>query len=160
MSRVEVLNKIQTACGYVFKNSKLLEEALTHDSNRVNDRAAPNYQRLEFLGDSVLNFVISDYLYRKHPEYREGQLTTERIKLTESLKQTSIAEQLNLREHILFGQSVRKEDFSRCHSFVESLIGAAYIDGGLDAAKAVIGNLWKLENATAATNAASNCALS
>jgi len=160
MSRVEALNKIQASLGYRFKNIKHLEEALTHDSNRVNDRAVPTYQRLEFLGDSVLNLVVSDYIFRNHPDFNEGQLTDKRKELTEALKQVQIAGKLNIREHILFGQSVNKDQFSKYHSFVESLIGAVYIDGGLDAAKQVIHRLWELSSNSNTANAGSSCVIS
>ena len=160
MSRVEAINKVQSSLGYAFKNKKLLEEALTHDSNRVNDRTLPTYQRLEFLGDSVLNLVVSEHIYRNNPEFDEGQLTNKRKELTEALKQVKIAEKLDIKEHILFGQSVRKDQFSKYHSFVESLIGAVYIDGGYNSAKDVILRLWELNEKTNTANANSNCTIS
>ena len=159
MDRTEAFNDIQTRLGYRFKNIKLLKEALTHDSNRVNDRTLPTYQRLEFLGDSVIGFVVSDYLYRTYPNSNEGELTIKRKELVESLKQSQIAEKLNLKEHILFSQSVNRAQFSKYHSFVESLIGAVYIDGGLDEAKKVIHRLWELSSPTASA-AAGGCVIS
>lgn len=153
MNGTQLFNKIVSTCGYGFKNIKLLEEAFRHDSNRVNDRTLPTYQRLEFLGDSVLNLVVSDYLYRNNPNANEGQLTNQRKDLTEATKQTQIAEKLNIKDCITFGQSVRKDQFSRCHSFVESLIGAIYIDGGLEETRKVIYRLWELnENSQQVNN--------
>lgn len=151
MNRAASLNTVQATCGHLFKNTKLLEEALTHDSHRVNNAVMPTYQRLEFLGDSVLNLVITEYLFKKHPDYTEGQLTTTRIELTRAQKQTEIAREMNLGEHVSFGLSVRKENFSRLHSFVESLIGAVYIDAGFEAARKTIYRLWKLDEPPAAT---------
>ena len=163
-SRLEELTKLQAILNYTFKNQKFLEEALTHDSNRVNDRNAVTYQRLEFLGDSVLNLVISDYLYRENPTYGEGQLTTQRKELTEGLRQTQVAKKINIQDYIVFGQSVRKNEFSRCHSFVESLIGAVYMDGGYSEAAKVIFRLWDLELPSHiqgdAANNGNNCVLS
>ncbi|CAF0919143.1 unnamed protein product [Rotaria sp. Silwood1] len=153
MNRTEALKKIQTACGYSFKNIKLLEEALTHDSNRVNDRSVPTYQRLEFLGDSVLSLVVSEYIYRTNQDFNEGQLTNKRKELTEAVKQIQIAEKLNIKDYITFGQSVQREQFSKYHSFVESLIGAVYIDGGLEETRRVIHRLWEFSgNANVADN--------
>jgi len=123
----------------------------------VNDRTVPTYQRLEFLGDSVLNLVVSDHLFRNYPDFNEGQLSKSRKELIESLKQKEIAEKLNIKEHIFFGQSVNKDKFSQHHSFVESLIGAVYIDGGLDAARKVIHKLWELSGNS---NTASGCVIS
>ena len=160
MNRIELLKRLQDSIGYRFNNVKLLEEALTHDSNRVNDRSAPTYQRLEFLGDSVLNFVVSDHIFRNHPDFNEGQLTNKRKELTEALKQTQIAERLNVKDYISFGQSVDKSKFSKHHSFVESLIGAVYVDAGLDAAKKVIGHLWELSDNSNTANAGGSCTIS
>lgn len=160
MNRTEAFNKIQTALGYRFKNIKLLDEALTHDSNRVNDRTLPTYQRLEFLGDSVLNLVVSDSIFRKYPDYNEGELTNKRKELTEALKQTQIAEKLNIKDYIVFGQSVNKNQFSKYHSFVESLIGAVYLDSGLQEAKNVIDRVWELSGNSNTANAGSSCVLS
>jgi ribonuclease-3 len=160
MSRAETFDRIQTSLGYRFKNIKLLEEALTHDSNRVNDRTVPTYQRLEFLGDSVLNLVVSDHIFNAHRDFTEGQLTKKRIELTEGLKQGQIAEKLNIKDHISFGQSVNRNQFLGSHKFVESLIGAVYIDGGLDAAKQVIRHHWELTGNSNAANAGSSCVIS
>lgn len=157
MNQAEAFKTIQASLNYFFKKQELLKEALTHDSNRVNDRTAPTYQRLEFLGDSVLNFIISDYIFRNNSDFNEGQLTNKRIELTEALKQLQIAEKLNIKEYILFGQSVNRNQFSRHHSFVESLIGAVYIDGGLGNARDVIYKLWELSDKPAP---GSNCVIS
>lgn len=160
MSGTEAFNKLQVDIGYRFKNIKLLEEALTHDSHRVNDRTVPTYQRLEFLGDSVLNLVVSDYIFRNHPDFNEGQMTKKRKELTEALKQRQIAEKLNIRDHISFGQSVDRKQFLGYHNFVESLIGAVYIDANLDAAKQVVRRLWELSDNPSTANAGSNCIVS
>lgn len=160
MSRTEAFKIIQSNLRYNFKNARLLDEALTHDSNRVNDRAVPTYQRLEFLGDSVLNLVVSDHLFRNHPDFNEGQLTIKRKELIEAVKQGQIAEKLNIKDYISFGQSVRRDQFSGYHSFVESLIGAVYIDGGLDAARQVIYRLWELVDNSSTGNAGSYCIIS
>ncbi|CAF0801292.1 unnamed protein product [Rotaria sordida] len=160
MNKTQAFNKIQTACGYVFKNINLLDEALTHDSNRVNDRAVPTYQRLEFLGDSVLNLVVSEHLYRNNQDFNEGQLTNKRKELIESMKQIQIAEKLNIKDYISFGQSVRREQFSKYHSFVESLIGAVYIDGGLEETRRVIHRLWELSGNSDAANNRTYCVIS
>jgi len=146
---------VQTLISYQFKTIKLLEEALTHDSHRVNNATIPTYQRLEFLGDSVLNLVITEYLFRNNPNLTEGQLTAQRKELTEGKKQTEIAREINLQDHVSFGISVNRNQFSRFGSFVESLIGAVYIDGGLEAARGVIYHLWKITN-----NAGSVCVIS
>jgi ribonuclease-3 len=120
----------------------------------------PTYQRLEFLGDSVLNLIVSDYLFRTYPDFAEGQLSDKRKELTQAVKQVQIAEKLNIKEHILFGQSVNRDQFSKHHSFVESLIGAVYIDGELDAARKLIHRLWELSGNSNTANAGSYCTIS
>ncbi|CAF0984717.1 unnamed protein product [Adineta ricciae] len=163
MSRAERLQKFQTACGYTFKNVTLLEEALTHDSNRVNNRDAPTYQRLEFLGDSVLNLVVSEYLYRNNASFTEGQLTTKRSELTNANKQSQIAEKHALKAYILLGQSVSIDQYRGHHCFVESVIGAVYIDGGLEEARKLILKFWGFTddtNTASSASAGNSCVLS
>ncbi|CAF0895164.1 unnamed protein product [Adineta steineri] len=160
MSRTELLKKLQTTCGYTFKNIRHLDEALRHDSNRVNDRNLPTYQRLEFLGDSVLNLVVSEYLYNTDPKATEGQLTDKRKELTEARKQAQIAETLKLKDYIEFGQSIRRETYTGYHKFVESIIGAVYIDGGIDESKKLIRRLWELTDSYTPNNASGYCVIS
>ena len=62
------IQKLQADLGYTFQNKELLKQALTHDSLRVSNPSLPTYQRLEFLGDSVIQFVITDFLYNKFPK--------------------------------------------------------------------------------------------
>jgi len=64
----QFLNKVQTEFGYKFNNQKLLIQSLTHDSLRATDPNIPTYQRLEFLGDRVLDFIITEYLFNKFPQ--------------------------------------------------------------------------------------------
>ncbi|CAF4244477.1 unnamed protein product [Adineta steineri] len=160
MSRAELLKGFQTTCGYNFKNIELLKEALTHDSNRVNDRTLPTYQRLEFLGDSVLNLVVSEYLFHAYPDASEGQLTNKRKELTEARKQAQIAETLKLKDHIVFGQGVQRNIYAAHHDFVESIIGAVYIDGGMGESKKLIGRLWELKLSDTPNTGGGYCVIS
>ena len=163
MSRAERLQQLQRLCDYSFKRPALLEEALTHDSNRVNNREVPTYQRLEFLGDSVLSLVVSEYLYRNNTNFNEGELTKKRSELTDAKKQTQILEKLALKDYILFGQSVPKDQFKGHHKFVESLIGAVYIDGGLEEARKLIRKFWEFTDGANTASTASDgsyCVLS
>jgi dsRNA-specific ribonuclease len=82
-----------------------------------------------------------------------------RKELTEALKQVQIAEKLNIKDHVSFGQSIDKNKFSKYHNFVESLIGAVYIDGDFNAAKNVIYRLWELSGSPTA-NAGFGCVIS
>jgi len=64
----QFLNKVQNEFGYTFKNQELLKQCLTHDSLRADNPNIPTYQRLEFLGDTVLQFIITEYLFNKFPQ--------------------------------------------------------------------------------------------
>lgn len=136
---------LQNDLGYKFRNIGLLEEALTHDSNRVNALNSKTYQRLEFLGDSVINLIITEYLYEDSSNMSPGLMTERRKECTNAMAQSRIAEQLHLEKYISFGASVDQNKFRKQHCFVESIIGAIYIDGGFDVTMRVVKNLWKIK---------------
>jgi len=117
---------------YRFDDHALLRLALTHRS-----ASNENNERLEFLGDAVLGHIIADYLYREFPDVDEGQLTRTRALLVKKDTLASIARSLNLGEKIILGQGELKSGGWRRDSILantlEALIGAIYLDGGLDA---------------------------
>jgi ribonuclease-3 len=117
--------------GYAFTDSDLLEKALTHRSS-----PGPNNERLEFLGDAVLAFVIADCLYRRFPQAAEGVLTRLRASLVRREALAAIARELGLGEHVRLGGGERKSGGWRRDSILantlESIIGAVYLDGGMD----------------------------
>jgi ribonuclease-3 len=124
---------------YEFNDVRLLEQALTHRS-----AAGKNNERLEFLGDAVLDFVISDVVYHSHPDSPEGDLSRLRASL---VKDESLAEQaaaLGLGEHLILGGGERKSGGHRRKSILadalEAIFGAVYLDAGFDAAAKVIHN--------------------
>jgi len=110
------LDKLQREIGYSFRNLGLLEQALTHPSSlnelprgrneKKQARDASN-QRLEFLGDSVLQLILSETLYRLYPEDREGALSTKRFALVKGSALSALAREIALYEHICVGQSER-----------------------------------------------------
>jgi ribonuclease-3 len=122
---------------YEFNDVRLLEQALTHRS-----AAGQNNERLEFLGDAVLGFVISDVVYHSHPNSPEGDLSRLRASL---VKDDSLAEQavaLGLGEHLILGGGERKSGGHRRKSILadalEAIFGAVYLDAGFDAAAGVV----------------------
>lgn len=129
--------------GYEFRDRELLKTALTH-SSYVNENGLAYYcnnERLEFLGDAVLDAVISEYLYRKYAEREEGMLTKERASIVCESSLASCGTKLRLGEYLILG---RGEDHnggrtrsSMLADAVEALIGAIYLDGGWEAAKMV-----------------------
>lgn len=139
-----MLSKLETALGYTYQNKELLRTALSHTSyaNEAFKDALCSYERLEFLGDSILGFVVADYLYHTFPTKLEGELTRIRAELVCEKNLVSVAEQLNLGEYLMLGNGEeqsggRHRDSILC-DVMESVIAAAYLDSGFDAARGMI----------------------
>ena len=141
------LSALVNKLGYSFKNANLLDESLTHRS--VGSR---NNERLEFLGDGILNFVIADALFRQRPDLREGDLSRLRASLVNGETLAEIARELNLGDCIKLGAGELKSGGFRRSSIladtVEGILGAVYCDSGFDACQALILRLFedKLKN--------------
>jgi len=131
------LGPLTTALGYDYQNSSLLSEALSHRSV-----GATNYERLEFLGDGLLNFVIASALFRMHPELDEGSLSRLRASLVRESTLAEIARDLQLGDYLNMGQGeLRSGGFNRdsiLSDVVESLIGACFMEAGFDTAEALV----------------------
>ena len=132
-----MLDQVMKALGYTFRDEALLRRALTHPSAGRNDN-----QRLEFLGDAVLQYIMSDKLYRAHPEEREGALTHRRALLVCEAALSPIAKKLGLGEALQMdrGEELtggRDKPSVLCDT-MEAVLAAVYLDGGMEAAKAFI----------------------
>lgn len=127
--------------GYVFTQPQLLQRALTHRSH-----SQAHYERLEFLGDSVLNCVIASHLYDDYPGLPEGDLSRLRSNLVNQQTLSILAQQLHLGEMLLLGEGERKSAGFRRPSILadamEALFGAVFLDGGFEAARQVVLNLY------------------
>ncbi len=132
------LDKFQTILDYHFKQSDLLEQALTHRSYSRNK----NNERLEFLGDSVLNLVISQYIYEREPEADEGDLSRIRSSLVNEEALARVARDIGLGDFIYLGGGELKSGGFRRSSILsdtlEAIIGAIYLDSGFDKARDTI----------------------
>jgi ribonuclease-3 len=119
--------------GHQFRDSKLLRLALTHRS-----KGSQNYERLEFLGDSILGFVAADFLYKKFPQLAEGKLSRMRSSLVRKETLAVVARELELSDFLVLGEGELKSGgFNRdsiLSDTVESLIGAIYLDADFAAA--------------------------
>ena len=129
---------ISEALGYRFKNDGLLKRALTHSSTEQ-----PNNESLEFLGDTVLSTIISDYLYRNFPDATEGELTAWRSQVINNRKAIySVATRIKLGDYINVGKSFPWDNHSAQRKLLsntlEALIGAIYLDGGIKQARKFI----------------------
>lgn len=134
---------LQGRIGYAFQRPELLQQAVTHPSFlQEHPLAGDNNQRLEFLGDAVLQLVLSDALFTQFPLDREGALTKNRAALTKGRFQIQLAQTLGLDGALRLGQSetqagARGRESSLEDAF-EAMIGAIYLDGGFEAARRVV----------------------
>ena len=141
---IDTLNKIQRKIGYFFSDTALLVEAFTH-SSAADDRLQSN-ERLEFLGDSVLGVVICHDIFEKYSEYLEGDLTKVKSSLVARSSCAKITGRLNLQQFLRVGKGTNQaKSLPRSieAGLLESVIGAIYIDGGLEAAKKFIIKAYK-----------------
>lgn len=147
------MENIEKSIGYEFKNKNLLETALTHTSYAYEKKIESN-EKLEFLGDSILEFVSSEYIYNKYIELKEGEMTKVRASVVCEDSLHEIAKKHNFSDFLKLGKServVHKEVRPAIMAdSVEAIIAAIYLDGGIKPAKEfIINNLnISIENAT------------
>lgn len=136
----QATSQFEQATGLVFRDKTLLQRALTHRSllNETRELLLADNERLEFLGDAVLGFVVGEYLYHCFPELREGPLTNLRAAVVREETLARFAEQIGLGDHLLMGrgeaESGRRRPAVLCAAF-EALVGAIYLDQGLEAVR-------------------------
>ena len=137
-------NAFETVLGYRFRDKGLLEHALTHRS-RVHEDASGGVvdnESLEFLGDAVLGFIVSDRLFREFPAYDEGQQSKAKAMLVSASTLATLAQKLELGNHLLLGRGEEKTGGRQKPSLLadafEAVIAAVYLDGGIAAAEAFI----------------------
>lgn len=141
---MSTLTELQEVIGFPFEDDSLLREALVHRSYLNENPSFPSRdnQRLEFLGDALLDFVAGDYLYRRYPEMREGQLTSLRAALVKEETLARFAQALDLGCYLYLGRGEEenggRERPSLLADAFEALVGALYLDGGLKAAQRFI----------------------
>lgn len=138
------IENLESLINYSFNDRELLFLSLTHPSfaNENNIDKCHTNQRLEFLGDAVLELISSDFLYKLFDNYSEGLLTKTRALLVCENNLASVARQIQIYNYLLIGkgenrQNLMNNDSTMCDA-IEALIGAIYLDGGLDSAKTFI----------------------
>ena len=139
-----MIKDLEVALGYKFQNITLLQNALTH-SSYANERwhnSLLSNERLEFLGDSILGMVVAEYLYANFPDRLEGELTRMRADMVCETSLAAIAVRLDLGKHLLLGHGEERFGGRTRASILadatESVIAAAFLDGGMDAARGII----------------------
>lgn len=135
------MQKLMDALGYQFREPALLRQALTHPSMGKNDN-----QRLEFLGDAVLQYVMSDLLYATHPESQEGSLTHLRALLVCEAALSQVARSLHVGEALIMdkGEELtggRDKPSVLCDA-MEAILAAVYLDGGMEEARRIVKTCW------------------
>lgn len=144
----EQITALERQIGYVFHNQTWLAQALIHSSfSHETPQAGPSNERLEFLGDAVLNLIISDALVTRYPEAPEGDLSRLRASLVNAGHLAGLARRLNLGASLRLGrgeeQQAGRSKPSVLADALEAVIGAVYVDGGYDAARQVVLELFQ-----------------
>ena len=143
--------KFENLIGLIFKNKELLRRAFTHRSYLNENRAqeSSHNERLEFLGDAVLELMVTEYLFEKYPDSTEGDLTAFRAALVNAITISEAAQKINVNDFLLLSKGEAK-DTGKARQYIlantmEAIIGAIYLDQGYDAAKYFIAkNLFHL----------------
>ncbi len=135
------MQNLMNALGYQFKDPALLAQALTHPSMGKHDN-----QRLEFLGDAVLQYIMSDLLYASHPESQEGNLTHLRALLVCEAALSQVARSLHVGEALRMdrGEEMtggRDKPSVLCDA-MEAILAAVYLDGGMEEARRIVRDFW------------------
>lgn len=139
-----MINELENALGYRFRNISLLNNALTH-SSYANERwhnSLLSNERLEFLGDSILGMLVAEYLYRNFPNRPEGELTRMRADMVCEKTLAAVANKIGVGEHLLLGHGEEQGGGRMRNSILadamESIIAACFLDGGMNAALKII----------------------
>ena len=140
----DLYSAFEARLGYTFQNKDLLLNALTHSSyaNEHRREGETSNERLEFLGDAILGVVVAEHLYTTHPDKPEGELTKLRASLVCEATLAFCARQFDLPDYLLLGKGEEQTGGRRRNSIVsdalEALIGAIFLDGGIDCARTFI----------------------
>lgn len=135
-----IMNPLEERMGYKFRNGLLLAEALTHPSISLERKDYPfDNQRLEFLGDAVIQVVVTEHLFRMFPDFSEGRMTKLRTRIVSRMALNARALALDLGSFLMMGRgeesSGGRERASTLADAFEAVVGAIYLDGGFEASR-------------------------
>ena len=130
------ISSVEKILGYVFKNKQLLTDAFTHSSYVNEHRSDEDYERLEFLGDAALNYIVGMYLFEKYPTIREGELTRKRANLVNAKTLSEVIDKLGLINYLRIGEGkadslIYDSHNVKCDVF-EAIVGALILDNNAD----------------------------
>ncbi len=138
MNKSDGYKELEEKLSYSFKDSDLIVSALTHSSYKNVQQNIRDYERLEFLGDAVLELAVSEFLYKDNPGMKEGDMTKMRASLVCEPTLAYCAQELSLGDYILLGKGEEKTGGRGRESIIsdvfEAMIGALYLDGGITVA--------------------------
>ena len=148
---IELDSLFEQKINYEFKNKEYILEALTHSSYSNENKNYPFNERLEFLGDSVLSIVISDYLFKKETKLPEGELTKIRANIVCEESLSEVSKNIHLGKYMLLGKGEEatggRERISILADALEAVIAAIYLDGGIKCAREfILTNMEKIIN--------------
>ena len=133
------LDDVQKKLGYVFDDPMVLRRCFTHPSYTNEHKAAPHNQRLEFLGDSVLGFIVASKLYEITPELSDGEMTKFKQSVVSSAPLAAAVKKTGLDKYLLVGENAAGEVTDKMREdLFEAIVGALYVDGGITAAEKFI----------------------
>jgi ribonuclease-3 len=138
------MKDLEKIIGFDFNNTLLLKEALTHRSylNENKNWPTPHNERLEFLGDAVLELIVTDFLYKKYPDFDEGKLTGIRAALVNHNMLSRVADEIDLDNYVFLSRGENNSSDKTREAIyanaVEALIGAIYLDQGYELSKGFI----------------------
>ena len=140
------ISQLENCIGYQFKDIRLLNTALTHSSyRREHSNVREDNERLEFIGDGILDAVIALYLYKKRPDLSEGKLTKLRALIVCERALAEVGRKISLGDHLLLGAGESKSGGASKDSIIadamEAVFGAILIDGGYEACEKVVLNI-------------------
>lgn len=143
------VKRVEEILGYTFRRPALLQRALTH-SSAANERRlgeSQDNEQLEFLGDSIIGFFASDFLFRKYSRLSEGELSKVRAHLVSSANLSKLARRLDLGEFLVLGKGEEKTGGRKKQALLadalEAIVAAIYLDGGLEAAQSFVMRIFK-----------------
>lgn len=136
------ISALETSLSYSFKNKDLLLEAITHKSYANENPECSFNERLEFLGDAVLNLIVGNYLYDRYPEYTEAELSKAKAYAIQEMTLFEAARQMNLGLYLLLGKGEEatggREKSSLLANAFEAIVAAIFLDGGLRKARSFV----------------------
>ncbi len=142
----EYIADLEASIHYQFSNLNFVREALSHPSLRQHNGLNRNYERLEFLGDSILGFLVTELIFHRYKDSEEGVLAKVKAHTVSCETIVKIANQLNLAKYIIMTggeeRSGGRENDNNIENTMEALIAAIYLDSDIERTRLVVGNLW------------------